>query len=129
MGLAPIWGMSVRLPERVGRSMAKELMYTSRRISGAQAAAIGLVDRCVADDDLDVTVAALVAEILANSWGTNRIDKDLVADASRRCSSSAPCRTARQPIRKNGCAAAVADSDRINASSVDELEGCTVHRC
>ena len=83
-GLAPIWGMSVRLPERVGRSMAKELMYTSPRISGAQAAAIGLVDRCVADDDLDVTVAALVAEILANSWGTNRIDKALIADAGER---------------------------------------------
>ena len=29
-GLAPIWGMSVRLPERVGRAKAKELMFTSR---------------------------------------------------------------------------------------------------
>lgn len=83
-GLAPIWGMSVRLPERVGRSMAKELMYTSRRISGIDAAAIGLVDRCVADDELDAAVAALVAEILANSWGTNRIDKALVADRGER---------------------------------------------
>ena len=45
-GLVPIWGMSVRLPERVGRSTAKELMYTSRRLSAADAAAIGLVDHC-----------------------------------------------------------------------------------
>ncbi len=88
-GLAPIWGMSVRLPERVGRSMAKELMYTSRRISGADAAAIGLVDHCVADNELDAAVAALAAEILANSWGTNRIDKALVDDRAERTRSEA----------------------------------------
>ncbi len=38
----------------------------------------------MADDELDAAVAALVAEILANSWGTNRIDKALVADAGER---------------------------------------------
>ncbi|MEM9175583.1 MAG: enoyl-CoA hydratase/isomerase family protein [Myxococcota bacterium] len=78
-GLAPIWGMSVRLPERVGRSTAKELMFTSRRIDGRHAAAIGLVDRAVADEALDATVDALAAEIAANSPGTNRIDKALIA--------------------------------------------------
>ena len=83
-GLAPIWGMSVRLPERVGRSTAKELMFTSRRIDGETAATIGLVDRCVADDDLDATVETLVAEILRNSRGTNRIVKRLVDDGAQR---------------------------------------------
>ena len=78
-GLVPVWGMSVRLPERVGRCKAKELMFTSRRISGAAAAEIGLVDRCVPDDELDGAVAELVAEIVANSPGTNRIDKALLA--------------------------------------------------
>ena len=78
-GLAPIWGMSVRLPERVGRAKAKELMFTSRRLRGLAAVAIGLVDHCVADDALDATVAALAAEILQNSAGTNRIDKALLA--------------------------------------------------
>ena len=88
-GLVPIWGMSVRLPERVGRSAAKELMFTSRRISGAEAAAIGLVDRCVADAELDATVAALAAEIVANSAGTNRIVKRLLADRDDRTRSEA----------------------------------------
>lgn len=88
-GLVPIWGMSVRLPERVGRSTAKELMFTSRRISGDEAAAIGLVDRCVADDELDATVAALAAEIVANSAGTNRIVKRLLADRDERTRSEA----------------------------------------
>ena len=78
-GLAPIWGMSVRLPERVGRSTAKELMFTSRRVSGAVAEQIGLVDRCVADEQLDTAVAELAAEITRNSRGTNRIAKQLIA--------------------------------------------------
>jgi len=83
-GLAPIWGMSVRLPERVGRSAAKQLMYTSRRMDGTEAAAIGLVDICTPDDGLEGAVAALAAELLANSWGTNRIVKRLIADRGER---------------------------------------------
>lgn len=78
-GLVPIWGMSIRLPERVGRSTAKELMYTSRRISGAEAAEIGLVDRVVSDDALDSTVTELATEISRNSAGTNRRVKKLIA--------------------------------------------------
>lgn len=83
-GLAPVWGMSVRLPERVGRSTAKELMYTSRRLSGPEAEAIGLVDHCVPDDGLDAYVERLTNEILSNSWGTNRIDKALIGANSVR---------------------------------------------
>jgi enoyl-CoA hydratase/carnithine racemase len=88
-GLAPIWGMSVRLPERVGRSTAKQLMYTSRRVGAAEAVAIGLVDVCTTDDGLDGAVGALVAEVLANSWGTNRIVKQLMADGGERTRSDA----------------------------------------
>lgn len=83
-GLVPIWGMSVRLPERVGLSKAKELMFTSRRFSGAEAAEMGLVDKAVPADQLDAAVDELVGEILANSWGTNRIDKQLLADSGER---------------------------------------------
>ena len=82
-GLAPIWGMSVRLPERVGPSRAKELMFTSRRITGAEAAALGLVNRACTEERLDDVVASLAAEIVANSPGTNRIDKALMRDAQR----------------------------------------------
>jgi enoyl-CoA hydratase/carnithine racemase len=79
-GLVPVWGMSVRLPERVGRSVAKQLMFTSRRIDGPTAAAIGLVDRSVPDAELDATVGVLAGEILGNSAGTNRRVKRLLAD-------------------------------------------------
>ncbi len=80
-GLVAVWGLTVRLPERVGVAKAKELMFTARRISGAEAAAIGLVNRAVADDELDSAVTALTAEIVAASWDTSRIDKALLADA------------------------------------------------
>jgi enoyl-CoA hydratase/carnithine racemase len=82
-GLAPVWGMTVRLPERVGRSTARELMFTSRRIDGREAAVLGLVDHAVEDDHLDAAVEQLTSEIVANSPGTNRIDKALMAAATR----------------------------------------------
>ncbi len=79
-GLAATWGMTVRLPERIGVARAKELMFTARRISGADAAALGLVNRAVPDDALDAAVDALTAEIVAASWDTSRIDKAYLAD-------------------------------------------------
>jgi len=96
-GLVPVWGMSVRLPERVGRATAKELMFTSRRLTARQALEIGLVDRCVPDDQLDATIDALVAEILANSRGTNRIVKALIADGDERTRSQALVHERKRP--------------------------------
>ena len=81
-GLAPAWGMSVRLPERIGLARTKELMFTSRRIAAPQAAELGLIDHVCADDELDRVVEELAREILENSWGTNRIDKALLRSSS-----------------------------------------------
>lgn len=80
-GLVPLWGMSIRLPLRVGYAVAKELMFTSRRITGSQAASIGLVNHCVPDATLNEKVSELADEIVANSWGTNQIVKRLLADS------------------------------------------------
>ncbi len=79
-GLVASWGMTVRLPERVGRAKAKELMYTARRISGAEAAAIGLAVHAPADADLDRAVDEMTAAIVGNSWDTSRFDKAILAD-------------------------------------------------
>jgi enoyl-CoA hydratase/carnithine racemase len=78
-GLVPIWGMSVRLPERIGLARAKDLAFTARRVGGPEALDLGLVDRCVPDDDLDAAVGELAAQIVANSPGTNRMTKALYA--------------------------------------------------
>jgi enoyl-CoA hydratase len=79
-GLVPIWGMSVRLPERVGRARAKDMAFTGRRISGTEALRIGLADYCVPDTELAAATAELAAKITGNSWGTNRMTKALYAD-------------------------------------------------
>jgi enoyl-CoA hydratase/carnithine racemase len=88
-GLVPIWGMTVRLPERIGRARAKELMFTSRRIPAAEAAAIGLIDRVVPETELDDAVHELAQEVTRNSWGTNRIGKLLLRAGAERTRSEA----------------------------------------
>lgn len=76
-GLVPVWGMSVRLPERIGQARAKDLAFTCRRVSGPEAREIGLVDRCVDDDMLEEASLQLAEQIAANSAGTNRMTKAL----------------------------------------------------
>lgn len=78
-GLAPLWGMSVRLPERIGVVRAKDLMLTGRRLDGAEAEGIGLLDRCADDGELDGAVEALVEQLLESSTGTHAIVKRLLA--------------------------------------------------
>jgi len=79
-GLVAAWGMTVRLPERVGLAKAKELMYTARRIPGSEAETIGLVNKTVDEDELDAAVDEMAAAIVANSWDTSRFDKAILAD-------------------------------------------------
>jgi enoyl-CoA hydratase/carnithine racemase len=76
-GIRPSWGMSQRLPRRVGLMKARELSYTSRSFTGIEAAAMGLANLAVPAAELDATVAALCASILANSQGALAAYKDL----------------------------------------------------
>src|SRR3954449_9237236 len=64
-GLVPDMGITQSLPRLVGLDVAKELTFTARRISGEEAAAIGLVTR-VADDPL-AAARELAAEIANRS--------------------------------------------------------------
>jgi enoyl-CoA hydratase/carnithine racemase len=77
-GLVPVWGMSQRLPRRVGASKAKEMTFTSRTYTGEEAAAMGLANLCVPDDEFDATVERTAREILENSWFSVRACKKLV---------------------------------------------------
>lgn len=76
--LTPIWGMSQRLPRRVGASKAKEMMFTTRTYTGEEAAAMGLANMCVSDEDFAAEIEALARSILATSWFSNRANKRLV---------------------------------------------------
>ena len=74
-GLTPIWGLSLRLPHRIGTAKAAEMMYTCRRYSGAEAFEMHLANFCFPDEEFEAGLAGLAAEILANSWYSNRVDK------------------------------------------------------
>jgi enoyl-CoA hydratase len=76
--LTPVWGMSQRLPRRVGTYKAREMMFTCRTYSGAEAAQMGLANLCVPDVEFDDQLSALAAQILANSWFSHRANKRLV---------------------------------------------------
>jgi enoyl-CoA hydratase/carnithine racemase len=79
-GLVPGWGLSQRLPRRVGQAKALEMMLTCQAYTGEQAAAMGLANACVPDSELDAHVEALARTILANSWHSNAENKRLVYD-------------------------------------------------
>lgn len=78
--LTPVWGMSQRLPRRVGTYKAREMMFTARTIGGREAERIGLANICVADDAFDAELDRLAADILANSWFSHRANKRLVRE-------------------------------------------------
>lgn len=82
-GMTPTWGMSQRLPRRIGPLRAKQMMLTGATVTGAEAVGLGLANVCVADEDLEPATDRLAASIVANSWHTLRADKRLVNEGQR----------------------------------------------
>jgi enoyl-CoA hydratase len=76
--LTPVWGLSQRLPRRVGLAKAKEMMFTTRTYGGEEAAAMGLANMCVPDESFDADVESLARSVLATSWFSNRANKRLL---------------------------------------------------
>ncbi len=79
-GLTPIWGLSQRLPRRIGLAATKEMMFTSRTLDAAEADRTGLVDRVVPDGDLDAAVDDLTRRIAENSAFSNRGNKRILLE-------------------------------------------------
>ncbi|MFN0163081.1 MAG: enoyl-CoA hydratase/isomerase family protein [Burkholderiales bacterium] len=64
-------GATQRLPRVLGKRLAKDLMFTGRTLSAAEACAHGLVARLVSAEELEATLAAIAATIVkapAASW-------------------------------------------------------------
>jgi enoyl-CoA hydratase/carnithine racemase len=77
-GMSPTWGMSQRLPRRIGLTAAREMMFSGRVVSGEEAVRLGLALRCVAPGELMTVTEALARSFLENSWFTLRADKMLL---------------------------------------------------
>jgi enoyl-CoA hydratase/carnithine racemase len=78
--LTPVWGMSQRLPRRVGVAKAREMMFTCRTYTGGEAEQMGLANACFADDRFDDEVEAYARAILTNSWFSLRENKRLLIE-------------------------------------------------
>jgi enoyl-CoA hydratase/carnithine racemase len=82
--MSPTWGMSQRLPRRIGLLKARELMFSGRVVIGEEAAELGLANRCVPDDQLMDAAIEMAREFLENSWFTLRSDKWLINEGQKR---------------------------------------------
>jgi 2-(1,2-epoxy-1,2-dihydrophenyl)acetyl-CoA isomerase len=94
IGLVPDGGSSLLVPTRVGMARATEMAMLGERVPAAQALQWGLVNRVVADDDLDAEVGTLSARLAAgptrsyagtkrqlNAWLYARMDEQLELEA------------------------------------------------
>lgn len=64
--IIPGAGGCVRLPQLVGPALAKELIFTARKLSAAEALSTGLVNRVVPADDLLPSAREMATAIAAN---------------------------------------------------------------
>jgi enoyl-CoA hydratase/carnithine racemase len=109
LGLAYHTGGIQALEQLVGPAAAKEILFSARRYSAAEAQALGLVNRVFAKADLEAKVRQIATGIAANAPLTIRSVKILVRELGR----EAPARDR----------AAMADSIQRCFESVDYKEG------
>ncbi|MEO1408220.1 MAG: enoyl-CoA hydratase/isomerase family protein, partial [Pseudomonadota bacterium] len=76
--LTPIWGMSQRLPRRVGIATAKRLMFTAETVRADDAVRMRLCEMVLADETFEADLEAFARQILANSSFSHAANKRLL---------------------------------------------------
>ena len=85
VGLLPTWGLSVRLPQKVGIGMARRMSLTGDYLSAADALRAGLVTEVVPHEQLMPAARGVAASIVGNNQKAvralldsyHRIDEDV----------------------------------------------------
>ncbi|OZC63597.1 hypothetical protein CH306_26315 [Rhodococcus sp. 15-725-2-2b] len=77
LGLVPSGGDTQRIPLRLGRSQAMDILLTGRWLSAQEALDIGLVSRMVEDDELIATADEIARRLAASSFPALREVKRL----------------------------------------------------
>ena len=67
VGLLPTWGLSVRLPQKVGIGMARRMSMTGDYLTAAEALRCGLVTEVVPHDQLLPAARKIAASIVGNN--------------------------------------------------------------
>ncbi|WP_246561217.1 enoyl-CoA hydratase/isomerase family protein [Geobacter grbiciae] len=78
LGVMPGFGGTQRLPRLIGKSRAKEMIFTGERINAAKAHSIGLVNRVVSDDRLLAETVSLVKNICNRGLLSLRVAKEVI---------------------------------------------------
>ncbi len=76
--LTPIWGMSQRLPRRVGIATAKRLMFTAETVLADAALEMGLCEAVYSEASFEDELRAFAEQILANSAFSHAANKRLL---------------------------------------------------
>src|ERR1700744_1189316 len=72
VGLLPTWGLSVRLPQKVGIGLARRMSLTGDYLSAADALRAGLATEVVPHDELLPTARQVAASIVGNNQNAVR---------------------------------------------------------
>jgi enoyl-CoA hydratase len=72
VGILPTWGLSVRLPQKVGVGLARRMSLTGDYLSPADALRAGLVTEVVPHEQLLPAARALAASIVGNNQAAVR---------------------------------------------------------
>ena len=72
VGLLPTWGLSVRLPQKVGVGMARRMSLTGDYLSAADALRVGLVTEVVPHSQLLEVARRVAASIVGNNQNAVR---------------------------------------------------------
>lgn len=67
VGLLPTWGLSVRLPQKVGIGVARRMSLTGDYLSADEALRVGLVTEVVPHEELLPTARRVAASIVGNN--------------------------------------------------------------
>ncbi len=78
-GSAPGWGALTRLPARIGKARAKEMLFNGARIDAARALQFGLVNDVYPRHEFDERVGELAKRIAAMNRYNLRLVKELVS--------------------------------------------------
>jgi enoyl-CoA hydratase/carnithine racemase len=118
LGLVPAGGGTQLLVRRVGRSAARDLVLTGRRVGVEEARRLGLADRVVPRAEVLATATALATEIAGNAPTAVRMAKwalevggDLPVEAAMEVEDQAWRRAVESHDRREGIAAWVEKRD------------------
>jgi enoyl-CoA hydratase len=78
IGLIPGWGGTQRLTRLIGRTKAKELVFTGRMIDAKTAEQLGIVNMVVPQDKLKETVRQFALELASKAPVAIRVAKTLI---------------------------------------------------